>query len=236
MVVSGIDCNRIQAFRDVPFCGDYHRWETAVPDSGGGLTASWTDDAGSPDDFHTGIVVDKGRRADAKGPADTNGYEGLPEDLPSAPADDADPNLAPWYVPMTLHNQSSYTLRWRNLWNNEGTHFQDNPPVIWRPNTDSGLQYGNSELVHGPNAVFMYDAYDAKDAYKGTVYFKAQTDCTFIPLCPTWSASADAVPDGAGRLSASHSDTRTFLPLFYPVTVTYANGRATTNDDDGDDG
>lgn len=198
---SGIDCNGRTAYTCLPTM--YHRWEGLVCDSNGAVKGRWYDNAGDPENFWTGIHLL------ANGGACMPGLT-APAGEPKAP----DPNLpVPWRVSANVDNRTPLLFKLRNVWNSEGTHFNDFPPPLTifppaeiKPGQKIQLawSYVNLEKLHGPSAIIMYDAFDpdAGNKYVGSMTFEAAVDCgpawTIDEGClgfESWSRdSAGAIP------------------------------------------
>ena len=185
IAISAIDCNQPTPVA----CLSYHRWEGAVCDSNANVRGRWWDNGGSPRDFHTTVQFSTDKSATCLG--------GIPDAQAALPDERAAAPNELWTVTAGLGNASRYKLRLRYRWNSESTRVPVGPPAEIQPTEISpSWRYENGTVNHGPQALIMYDAFDAA-RYVGSAVLEAAVDC--VTPTPAGCGSAIRWAKAVGR-------------------------------------
>jgi hypothetical protein len=254
LVRSGIDCQWRVTVKSLPMCLDYSRYNRADVDSGGAVNVSWYNNGGKPGDgFYTQTDVTSGKQSGSSS-AEQDSDDSPPE---GAVSEDGDtPNAINWKASATVLNHSDYVLRKRSQWNSEKSQFDPGlPDTIGRRSYGTGA-ISNSTLMHGPQAVVMYDLIDpATNEYRASVLTIAGVNCTVIVPkigCVDHGNLGEIVAGGSkrvsGKVTLDTSDSPTNLRVTFDFTQTgldtgalpgeghrRADDSNDGNDDDGPD-
>jgi hypothetical protein len=219
IAASGIDCNDRTPYFCLPT--KFHRWEGVYCDSRGAVRGVWDDNEGDPENYWTGIHF----TTDPKGTC-IGGVQAPTPDPTPAPLKGEVKAPVPWSVTGGLMNQTPYTLRRRNVWNSEGTHFGDTFPSKYPPEElqpqqriDRAWSAFNIEMLHGPAVLVMYDAF-WRDQYIGSLVYESAVDCTIINPkdgCmgfESWSRATGAAVPGHHLMGYAEPDITQGIPPF----------------------
>jgi hypothetical protein len=184
-----------------PVCLNYAADNRAVPDAGGALRATWTNN-GSTSAFDSKITILDGSGKD-RVPGPISGYEIANDDLsPEEQAEvaAADDNGADWAVLPSTINQTKFTFRLNHVWWNEQAEWHATPPGTIAPGQTGFSHLGNDAKFHGVATLLMWDLFDG-DSWKGTVFVYAADKCGFSVIklgCLSYQPAAEGAADARG--------------------------------------